>query len=102
VNANQSEVQKRYRERKKNKMAELESTVEELRSKVLELEQEKQRHKLHQLQQQELFSQKLLQQKEYMMMQAAQLRREQSNPNASGGNSRGPKTPPLDAFDRRL
>jgi hypothetical protein len=101
VNANQSEVQKRYRERKKNKMAELESTVEELRSKVLELEQEKQRHKLHQLQQQELFSQKLLQQKEYMMMQAAQLRREQSNPNASGGNSRGPKTPPLDAFDRQ-
>ena len=40
-NLNQAEVQKRYRERKKSKMAELEKQVEDLRATVMELEKAK-------------------------------------------------------------
>ena len=40
---NQAEVQKRYRERKKNRMLDLEKQVEDLREKVKELEREKAR-----------------------------------------------------------
>ena len=43
ANLNQAEVQKRYRERKKNRMLDLEKQVEDLREKVKELEREKAR-----------------------------------------------------------
>ena len=38
INANQAEVQKRYRERKKNKLQDLERTVNELRAQVREMQ----------------------------------------------------------------
>ena len=38
VNANQAEVQKRYRERKKNKLDDLERTVDALRAQILEMQ----------------------------------------------------------------
>ena len=43
ANLNQAEVQKRYRERKKNRMLDLEKQVKDLREKVKELEREKAR-----------------------------------------------------------
>ena len=107
VNVNQAEVQKRYRERKKLKMAELEKTVDDLRAKVQELEREKQQREMQNMQQQQTFKNKLMEQKLASLQSLQRLQQEQQmltqtqtqtqkgrgDKNVSGN----PGTPPSDA-----